>query len=213
MPTEGKRTGNTVMAGMRWEWEEEVVELPTVEGLFRIEVRAHATGEFVDDTRAATQTDRAGAHAQHCERLIGATRSPGPPPSLGVVGSARSDMRDAVGRADRGQPAVRQSAGQSTRRSATRITGCTCRAQDIGTGKLMRTRGFTLIEVVIAMFIAAIMFAIGYGAINQALLDRDALNVSQERVTEIQRGMRVVAQDFAQVVPRGARDTVGYRAS
>jgi general secretion pathway protein J len=73
----------------------------------------------------------------------------------------------------------------------------------------MRTRGFTLIEVVIAMFIAAIMFAIGYGAINQALVDRDALNVSQERVTEIQRGMRVVAQDFAQVVARGARDTSG----
>jgi len=73
----------------------------------------------------------------------------------------------------------------------------------------MRPRGFTLIEVVIAMFIAAIMFAIGYGAINQALRDRDALNVSQQRVTEIQVGMRVVAQDFAQVVARGARDTSG----
>ncbi|HYJ41326.1 MAG TPA: type II secretion system minor pseudopilin GspJ [Steroidobacteraceae bacterium] len=73
----------------------------------------------------------------------------------------------------------------------------------------MRTRGFTLIEVVIAMFIAAIMFAIGYGAINQALRDRDALNVSQGRVTEIQLGMRVVAQDFAQVVARPARDTSG----
>jgi len=73
----------------------------------------------------------------------------------------------------------------------------------------MRNRGFTLIEVVIAMFIAAIMFAIGYGAINQALLDREALNVSQARVTEIQRGMRVVAQDFAQISDRPARDTTG----
>jgi general secretion pathway protein J len=74
---------------------------------------------------------------------------------------------------------------------------------------MMRGRGFTLIEVVIAMFIAAIMFAIGYGAINQALVDRDALNVSQNRVTEIQRGMRVVAQDFAQIVGRASRDTQG----
>jgi general secretion pathway protein J len=73
----------------------------------------------------------------------------------------------------------------------------------------MRGRGFTLIEVAIAMFIAAIMFAIGYGAINQALIDRDALNISQERVTEIQRGMRVVAQDFAQITARAARDTSG----
>jgi general secretion pathway protein J len=74
---------------------------------------------------------------------------------------------------------------------------------------MMRARGFTLIEVVIAMFISAIMFAIGYGAINQALRDRDALNVSQERVTEIQTGMRVVAQDFAQTIARAARDTSG----
>jgi len=73
----------------------------------------------------------------------------------------------------------------------------------------MRLRGFTLIEVVIAMFIAAIMFAIGYGAINQALRDRESLNVSQERVTEIQRGMRVVAQDFAQMSDRPARDITG----
>jgi general secretion pathway protein J len=73
----------------------------------------------------------------------------------------------------------------------------------------MRTRGFTLVEVMIAIFVAAIMFAIGYGAINQALIDRGAINVSQERVTEIQRGIRVVAQDFAQMTPRGARDTSG----
>jgi general secretion pathway protein J len=73
----------------------------------------------------------------------------------------------------------------------------------------MRRRGFTLIEVVIAMFISAIMFAIGYSAITQALRDRDALNASQARVTEIQRGMRVVAQDFAQIVARAARDTSG----
>jgi len=73
----------------------------------------------------------------------------------------------------------------------------------------VRRQGFTLIEMMIALFVAAIMFAIGYSAINQALRDRDALNVSQDRVTEIQRGMRVVAQDFAQIVARAARDTQG----
>lgn len=73
----------------------------------------------------------------------------------------------------------------------------------------MRQRGFTLVEIMIAIFIAAIMFAIGYGAINQALRDRDSINASQARVTEIQRGMRVVAQDFAQIIARPARDTSG----
>jgi general secretion pathway protein J len=70
-------------------------------------------------------------------------------------------------------------------------------------------RGFTIIEVMIAIFIAAVMFAIGYGAINQALRDRDAINASQARITEIQRGMRVVAQDFAQLMARPARDITG----
>jgi len=73
----------------------------------------------------------------------------------------------------------------------------------------MRTRGFTIIEVMIAIFIAAVMFAIGYGAINQALRDRDSINASQARITEIQRAMRVVAQDVAQIVARPARDTSG----
>jgi general secretion pathway protein J len=73
----------------------------------------------------------------------------------------------------------------------------------------MRNRGFTLVEVMIAIFVAAVMFAIGYGSINQALRDRDAINTSQARVTEIQRGMRVVAQDFAQIIARPARDTAG----
>ena len=35
----------------------------------------------------------------------------------------------------------------------------------------MRNRGFTLLELLVAMFIAAIMFAIGYGAINQAAIN------------------------------------------
>jgi general secretion pathway protein J len=74
---------------------------------------------------------------------------------------------------------------------------------------MMRTRGFTLIEVMIAIFVSAVMFAIGYSAINQALRDRDGINSAQARVTEIQRGMRVVAQDFAQIIARAARDTSG----
>ena len=73
----------------------------------------------------------------------------------------------------------------------------------------MRRAGFTLIEVVVALFIAAIMFSIGYRALNQAMIERDALATAQDRVTEIQRGMRVVAQDFAQLAPRAARDTQG----
>ena len=73
----------------------------------------------------------------------------------------------------------------------------------------MRRAGFTLIEVMVAMFIAVVMLALGYSAINQAAKERGNLETKQARVTEIQRGMRVVAQDFAQMVARTARDNEG----
>jgi general secretion pathway protein J len=73
----------------------------------------------------------------------------------------------------------------------------------------MRRAGFTLVEVMIAIFIAAVMFAIGYRALNQGLVYNESLKVSQARVTEIQRGMRIIAQDFAQLAARAARDTQG----
>lgn len=73
----------------------------------------------------------------------------------------------------------------------------------------MYRRGFTLIEVMIAMFVAAVMLAIGYSAINQAAKERGNLEGKQARITEIQRGMRVVAQDFAQMIARTARGVEG----
>jgi hypothetical protein len=95
MPTEGKRTGNSVMGGMRWEWLEEVVEQPTVEGLFRIEVRAHPTGEFVDDTRAPSKSTEqkltpSTSSGSSADKIAWTTSV------LGFVGSARSDLREAV---------------------------------------------------------------------------------------------------------------------
>jgi general secretion pathway protein I len=54
-PDKGRRTGNAEMAGMRWQWEEEVTELP-VKGMFRIEIRARPTGDFVDDSRRLPET-------------------------------------------------------------------------------------------------------------------------------------------------------------
>jgi type II secretion system protein I len=51
MPDKGKRTGYSEMGGKRWQWEQEVVELPVVKGMLRIDVRARPTGETVDDSR------------------------------------------------------------------------------------------------------------------------------------------------------------------
>ena len=95
MPSTGRRKGNSVMGGMRWEWEEEVTEM-AVDGLFRVEVRAHSLGEPVDDTKAidkqtsqtATKTTSSGADMDK----VAWTST-----VMGVVGSSTSDRRQPIG--------------------------------------------------------------------------------------------------------------------
>jgi general secretion pathway protein J len=70
-------------------------------------------------------------------------------------------------------------------------------------------RGFTLIELMVAVFITAIMFAIGYGAVNQAMKNREGLEKQQDRLVTIQTMMRTIAQDVNQLSLRPIRDPSG----
>jgi general secretion pathway protein I len=90
MPDKGKRAGNTVMGGMRWQWEQEVVELP-VKGMFRVDVRARPTGEFVDDSRdvqkpTAQKEPDSSPSGGELDKVAWATTV------TGVVGAARSRL-------------------------------------------------------------------------------------------------------------------------
>jgi general secretion pathway protein I len=94
MPDKGKRTGNAEMAGMRWQWEEEVIELP-VKGMFRVEIRARATGEFVDDSRklpqsAAQKETESTSAGSELDKLAWTTTV------FGVVGTSQSARREAI---------------------------------------------------------------------------------------------------------------------
>ncbi len=73
----------------------------------------------------------------------------------------------------------------------------------------MRQRGFTLIELLVAVFITAILFAIGYGAVNQAVKNREALEQQQERLLAVQTTLRTIAQDVNQLALRPIRNPNG----
>jgi hypothetical protein len=78
--------------------------------MFRVEVRAHATGEVIDDTRAVekptAQTLSPSTSSGSSKDSIAWTTA-----AVGVVGSARSDMRDAVAAPFEGYPQSQQPGG------------------------------------------------------------------------------------------------------
>ena len=80
-------------------------------------------------------------------------------------------------------------------------------------GSSAAARGFTLIELVVAMAIAALIAAMGYGTITQALGARDTIKHQQARLLELQTTMRVLEQDFVQLTPRPVRQPVGDEPS
>jgi general secretion pathway protein J len=72
-----------------------------------------------------------------------------------------------------------------------------------------RSAGFTLLELLVAMFIAAVIFAMGYGAINQAVKSRVELQEQQAKLIELQTAVRTIEQDLVQLAPRPIREPVG----
>jgi general secretion pathway protein I len=93
-PSPGKRTGSAEMGGQRWQWEEEVSELP-IEGMFRVDVRARPTGEAVDDTRElekeSEQTERDSEVSGSATEKLSWTST-----VTGVISSSRSDRLTAL---------------------------------------------------------------------------------------------------------------------
>jgi general secretion pathway protein J len=77
------------------------------------------------------------------------------------------------------------------------------------------SRGFTLVELLVALFITAIMFSMGYAAIDQALTGRKAVEIQAARLLAVQRTIRTLEQDIELLAPRPVRNPVdsGYQAA
>jgi general secretion pathway protein J len=72
-----------------------------------------------------------------------------------------------------------------------------------------RIGGFTLVEMLVALVIMAIMAALGYGIYRQARIGSERAGESLARTREIEFGLRIMVQDFSQIMPRPVRNPLG----
>ena len=70
----------------------------------------------------------------------------------------------------------------------------------------MRNRGFTLLEVLVAVFIFAIVGMLAYGGYNQLARQSDILEAGASRTRMIQAAMQRMSEDFAMLEPRPIRE-------
>ena len=72
-----------------------------------------------------------------------------------------------------------------------------------------REAGLTLIEILVAMAVFAVLSAVAYGTLSQIITSSEVLSSRMDRIQAIQRTMRVISQDFLQLAPRPIRGELG----
>ena len=72
-----------------------------------------------------------------------------------------------------------------------------------------RLAAFTLIELMVAMAIFAVLSALAYGVLNQTLLNAEILSSRMDRLKAIQKTVRTISDDFIQLAPRPVRLDIG----
>ncbi len=73
----------------------------------------------------------------------------------------------------------------------------------------MRQQGFTLIEIMVAVAIFAVMSVMAWGALSRSLTDAEMLTARMDRLQAIQRSVRFIVTDLSQAAPRSVRNELG----
>lgn len=69
--------------------------------------------------------------------------------------------------------------------------------------------GFTLLEVLIALSLFAVLSAMAFGGLNQLLSQHQQLQKKQQRFVTLQSAIQVLERDFSHMEPRSTRDAFG----
>ncbi|MGH8278426.1 MAG: type II secretion system minor pseudopilin GspJ [Gammaproteobacteria bacterium] len=72
-----------------------------------------------------------------------------------------------------------------------------------------RPSGFTLIEILVAMVIVAIIGVLAYGGLHGLINEREHTAASMQRLQRLQQAFVIMTRDFSQLVPRPVRDPLG----
>ncbi len=72
-----------------------------------------------------------------------------------------------------------------------------------------RVRGFTLVELLVAVAIFAVIAALAYGGLDSVIRQRERTTTVMNRLREVQMAFAILARDFGQLEPRPVRDPLG----
>ena len=72
-----------------------------------------------------------------------------------------------------------------------------------------RHRGFTLIEVLVSVFLLSVLAAFCYETLNFVRKSRESTTASFDRVRDLELAIHLMTADFEQVEPRPVRDQLG----
>jgi general secretion pathway protein J len=70
-------------------------------------------------------------------------------------------------------------------------------------------RGFTLLELVVAIAVFAVIAAMAYAGLRSILDSRRQVDAALDRLAELQRAVELLSDDLRQIVPRTVRDNQG----
>jgi general secretion pathway protein J len=74
-----------------------------------------------------------------------------------------------------------------------------------------KQRGFTLLELLIASIIFAIMAIMAYGGLDNVISNSKSSQQALKRLQQVQQSISVLNRDFSQIIERGIRDEFGNK--